>query len=124
MSPIKALAIACSQGNIEKVHQVVLAHGITVADVRRSTVIVCACIKGRHNVIEWLANYFNLSAEDIRINDNHALIVACSSGNFETAQWLIDYFGLTEIDAQILRKEIRDKLNFNSDLGPKFAGKK
>jgi ankyrin repeat protein len=49
---------------------------------------------------QWLAAATNMTAVDVRADDNFALRTACWGGYLEVAQWLVAEFGLTAEDAR------------------------
>ncbi len=56
--------------------------------------MLLACINGHLNVVQWLVTNFNLTADDVRANNNWALQYSCASNHKAVAQWLIDRFQL------------------------------
>ena len=58
------------------------------------------CKIGNLHSAQWITQYFDLTREDVRSNNNYALRYSCENGHLEVTQWLTQYFNLTQEDAR------------------------
>jgi len=78
------------------------AYRSTPAELYERGLFVDMCRRGYLMAAQWLTEHYELTAIDIRLDDNRALRGACQYGQTEMAQWLTECFGLVPADARAL----------------------
>ena len=92
---------ACRNGKIKRVQNIVKTYGIfDKRIILYNHIFSQACSDGRLEICKWLVRTFNLTAEDVRSDDNSALRWACKKGHLEVFLWLVSTFNLSITDAR------------------------
>ncbi len=66
--------------------------------------------------VQWFAQAFEISVEDVRKNDCELLRGAASDGNFSVVKWLIEAFELTADDIKLMDNEVFAEACYMGDL--------
>ena len=93
LPPYHDLIDACVQvGNIDVLKYVLMARKAYEKEGDIVRLFLKMSKHGHLIMVQWLALQFNLTKEDARAFDNHALRVSCKYGHLDVARWLTEHF--------------------------------